>query len=40
MAIDPVTGDELVEQRLVEPARGLEVGILDHGGAGPRTAIG
>ena len=31
VAIDPLAGDELLEQRLVEPARRLHVDILDDG---------
>src|SRR6266576_2545534 len=31
MALDPVASDELLEQRLVEPARGLEIDGLDDG---------
>ena len=31
MLIDPVPGDELGEERLVEPARRLHIDILDDG---------
>src|SRR5712691_9904195 len=31
MPIDPIAGNELLEQRLVEPARRLEVDVLSHG---------
>ena len=31
MLVDPVAGDELGEQRLVEAARGFHVGVLDDG---------
>src|SRR5581483_10312026 len=31
MPVDPLAGDELLEQRLVEPARRLHVDILDDG---------
>ena len=31
MSVDPFAGDELLEQRLVEPARRLDVDILDDG---------
>src|SRR6266403_4073992 len=31
MALDPVASGELLEQRLVEPARGLEIDVLDDG---------
>ena len=30
MPVDPLAGDELFEQRLVEPARRLHVDILDN----------
>ena len=38
MTFDPITGDELGKQRLVEPTRHFEIDILDDGhGAAART---